>query len=90
MWEKTARVNKSAVVSPKSRGVSFGVANSFALWHRLIPGVAETNNNKKLLVCLHMEIAKKLTFYPDFHHEKQIVFVFNMGILSNPFHRHYS
>lgn len=85
--EKTARIIRIAVVTRKSKGICFGVANSFALWYRLIPGVAETKII--MLVCLHMEIENKLTFYPDCQHENHI-FVFNMGILINPFHRHYS
>lgn len=49
MWEKTARVSRSAVVTPKGKGVSFGVANSFALWYRLIPGADETKKHVGML-----------------------------------------
>lgn len=66
MWERTARVNRSAVVSPKSRGVSFGVANSFALWHRLIPGVAETNNKKKIVGMFAHGNCKEINFLSRF------------------------
>lgn len=96
--KKSARVSRSAVVTPKSKGVSFGVANSFALcsvYKSIDLSLVLLKQQKKkpkktMLVCLHMKIENKLTFYADCHHENHIGVIFNMRILINPFHRHYS